>query len=249
MLFALQVDKLEQTYDFLRYSRDIENVQVKNRAKAQIGGRNASRNSDEITSTGSFLSNLSAISGTETETDFLGTSAGILIDSFHDDLPDSMGSDELDEMLSQPASLLEQTFRVTSNPDQVYIDAGEYNISSYDASDLMVHNTLKRSNKYLHVSNDFTKANLSVACRKQKENALDQINSDPIYEKINGDYDSDDENKENSTMVNGVTDRRMSTLHQDDLASKIQDPLIGCQHTFSRRTASRSDVCVHCSKK
>lgn len=240
---------MHQTYEILRYSPSIDDKKQTNNNSTDDGDE---QNCDEITSTGSFLSDLSDVSATDD--DFLGTTENLL----HQNKSMSMefnaifgttqteNSDEKMAVPSQPfsESPLEKTFMIkNSSPKNP--------ISDDRKNRMKVPSPLTFSKKFLHLSDNFTISKLCETKGKRSFNSMQSVHSDcnPIYEQINGDDDDGGlfrlknnlkniEPKNVGTSVTPTNSKLEAFNHAHD-----------CQHTFSYHTASRSVSCFMCSKK
>lgn len=242
---------MHQTYEILRYSPSIDEKKQSNNTAADDVDE---QNFDEITSTGSFLSDLSDVSATDD--DFLGT-----IENVHQNksmsmefnaifgTPHAEKSDKKMAVPSQPfnENPLEKTFMIkNSSPTK--------NLISDDRKNrLKVPSPLAISKKFLHLSDNFTISKLCDTKGKRSFNSMQSCDSEcnPIYEQIYG--DDDDRRggafrlKNNLKNIEPKNDGIAVTPTNSKLETLInaQD----CQHTFSYRTASRSVTCFLCSKK
>ena len=236
---------MHQTYEILRYSPSID---VKKQCNNHANDVNE-QNYDEITSTGSFLSEMSDISATDD--DILGTN-----ENLHQQKSMSMefnaifgstteNSDKKMAVPSQPfnENALEKTFMIK--------DLSPKTQTSDDRKNrLKIPSPMTFSKKFLHLSDNFINSKLCETIGKRSFNAMHSNDSDcnPIYERI----DDEDEGgvfrlKNSLKNIEPKTDGALvtPTNSKSDALINAQD----CHHTFSYRTASRSTTCFLCSKK
>lgn len=224
---------MQRTYEFLRNQElDEAKFDKKSIRNVQYDGTN-----DEITSTGSFLSNLGDITCTDDDIH----SANVR--------SNAANHENYANKLAIHRNLMEKTFKEKQNPNET-LDDSEIESSSE------VLSPSKRPKQFLHVSDDFTNAKLSEARSKRSFELMssEETDSNPIYECIVDDDSSFlSDNKENN-----VSDREVKVatiesteapIHKVDSKSEVLLNPHNCQHNFAHRTALRSEVCFLCSKK
>lgn len=265
---------MHQTYEILRYSPSIDdkkpnkdNVAATIVAAAADGDDVDGENSDELTSTGSFLSDLSDVSATDI--DFLGTT-----ENLHPNKSMSMEFNAIfgtqlensDKKMavpsSQPLSLLNSvhhqsalektpfTIKNSSPPKKPPTPMCDEQRKNHR---LKVPSPLTLTKKFLHLSDNFTNSKLYDSVKNKRSfNAMQSCDSDcnPIYEQINDDDDGvgglfrlknnlkNIEPKNSGISITPSNSKTDGLIHAHD-----------CQHTFSYHTASRSVACFLCSKK
>ncbi|XP_055301047.1 rac GTPase-activating protein 1-like [Sitodiplosis mosellana] len=214
------------------------------------------KNVDEMTSTGSFLSDLSELSPNEenyidnTEAIFQSRQTSKEFDTIFDDR-------ENQEKLakSKNKGLLEKTFQVIANQSDKRNQSLDESPDSGDISEYnrRVQSPPKRIKKHIHVSEEINRAKQkkSKEYRARRELSSEEVNPNPIYERIEGDGNNSFafDNRGNWPKIeSAVTKTSSNFLYGTD--SKSDLPIdSNCKHTFSHRNASRSVVCFHCSKK
>lgn len=249
-----QRNKLHQTYEILRYSPSIDdNNQPDKKQQNSNTDDGDGQNYDELTSTGSFLSELSDVSATDD--DFLGT-----VDNLHQNKSLSMEFNAIfgtppenpDRKLAVPSqsshvNRLEKTFLIRNLlPSKIQI-SNDQNIGRMRAS-----SPVNYSKKFLHVSDNFSNAKLYETKGKRSYNAMQVCDDDcnPIYEQIidedggglfrlkNNLKNIDRPKNDDGTLISPTDSKMQAAINSNE-----------CQHTFSYRTASRSVLCFLCSKK
>lgn len=238
--------KLEQTYEILR--SDLE----KNEGRLKEKAAKTYNNNDEITSTGSFLSNLSDISGTENE----------VFETLFEECMDMCGdvpekeNDRKHVQVSQwlDKSLFEKTIQVKLNKNETCAQNSNENSklkSNADRPKLQIPSkTNKKYSSGQITDSSYSYKQASGQFQQQNSSEDDQV---PIYERIDDDsllFEHDDENKIIISQRNGNEKNHMGPLISE-VGTKPErdvDPH-SCQHKFSHRSASRSVVCFLCSKK
>lgn len=256
---------MHQTYEILRYSPSIDDKKPSNHvaataAAAAIAADDVDeQNSDELTSTGSFLSDLSDVSATDI--DFLGTTENLLQNKSMSMEFNAIFGTSLENHpeqkkkvavpSSQPLShsALEKSFKIRSSSPKKSSPNGD----DRSKNRLKVPSPLTLTKKFLHLSDNFSNSKLCEAVKgKRSYNAMQSCDSDcnPIYEQINDDDDGvgglfrlknnlkNIEQKNSGISLTPFNSKSDSLIHTHD-----------CQHTFSYHTASRSVTCFLCSKK
>lgn len=244
---------MKQAYEYLRspIAEDNPNDRKSNNKYVQ----NDAQTNDEITSTGSFLSNLSDMSVTDDdilETSTLGfnaTSNNITYNIAKDMTQNNNG-------LSIDKSWFEKTLQAKHSRDIISQNADDTEIEFESSSEVL--SPSKRPKKYLHVAENFSIAKLSDGHSKRSFEIIssDEISSNPIYERIKGSESSFElDDKENNGNYRNIDTPETIVEHIEipickvDSKTEIAINPRNCQHTFSHRTALRSDVCFLCSKK
>lgn len=250
---------MHQTYEILRYSPSIDDKKPSNNTAATATAADDvdDQNSDELTSTGSFLSDLSDVSATDI--DFLGTTENLhqnksMSMEFNAIFGTPLENAEKKKMAvpsSQPSnhhSALEKTFMVRHSSPKKSLN-GDERLKNR----LKVPSPMALTKKFLHLSDNFSNSKLCEAVKgKRSFNAMQSCDSDcnPIYEQINDDDDGvgglfrlknnlkNIEQKSSGLSVTPFNSKSDGLIHAHD-----------CQHTFSYHTASRSVTCFLCSKK
>lgn len=246
---------MHQTYEILRYSPSLDDKTTSNpshAATAPAADNVDDQNSDELTSTGSFLSDLSDVSATDI--DFFGTTENLQ--------PNKSMSTEFKAIFGTPSEKPEKKKMAvpSSQPlSQSVLDKtfmakkSSPNCSDRSNSRLKVPSPLTLTKKFLHLSDNFSNSKLCDAVKgKRSFNAMQSCDSDnnPIYEQINDDDDGVDglfrlkNNLKNIEQKNSGISLISSNSKPDGLIHAHD-----CQHTFSYHTASRSVTCFMCSKK
>lgn len=243
--------KLSQTYEILRYDRGMEIAQQE---KDQNKRKDAnSRNSDEyITSTGSFLSELSEIS--QTEDDYIGGAKTVfssrkLTKEFDTIFVDTHGDQEnvAKSTAFNSRNLLEKTFNVSVNPSKKRDQALDESRSDGSECNPRVRSQPKRIKKHNHVAEDFNRAKQAMPTEVQAFSS-DEVDPNPIYERIDDSSFGFDSRENWQKIRNVVTKSSSSMLYGANSKSELMiSP--NCQHTFAHRNASRSVICFICSKK
>lgn len=248
---------MHQTYEILRYSPSIDDKKPCNNIVAAATATDDAdeQNSDELTSTGSFLSDLSDVSATDI--DFLGTT-----ENLHQHRSMSMDFNAIfgtqlentDKKMAVPSSqplnqsALEKIFQMKNSSPKKPSPNGDDRMKNR----LKVPSPLALTKKFLHLSDNFTNSKLCDAVKgKRSFNAMQSSDSDcnPIYEQINDDDGvgglfrlknnlKNIEPKNSGMSVTASNSKSEGLIHAQD-----------CQHTFSYHTASRSVSCFLCSKK
>lgn len=216
--------------------------------------------STEITSTGSFLSNLSEISQTEddyidnTQTIFTSRHLSKEFDTIFDNNENDKNFNK-----STNENLHEKTFHVNVNPSKKRDQCLDESLSFDDSSEpnYKVQSPPKRVKK--------SEYNRSRQLSPKEERTLramssDEIDSNPIYERIDIESSSFDlDNMQNwqnkkravtkapSSLLYATDSKTSSSLLYGGDPKSVLNPI--CQHTFAHRTASRSVICFLCSKK
>lgn len=237
--------KLERTYEILR--SDLE----KNEGRLKEKAAKTYNNNDEITSTGSFLSNLSDISGTENE----------VFETLFEECMDMCGEPEKENdrkhvQVSQwlDKSLFEKTFQVKLNKNETCAQISNENSKLKSNADRPKLQIPSKTNKK-YSSDQITDSSYSynhASGQFQQQNSS-EYDKGPIYERIDDDtllFEHDDENKIITSQRNGNERSDMGPLISEvnTIPEQDVDPH-SCQHKFSHRSASRSVVCFLCSKK
>lgn len=223
--------------------------------------------STEITSTGSFLSNLSEIS--QTEDDYIGNTQAIFTSRHLSKEFNTLFDDKenlKNDTKSTNEGLHEKTFHVNANPSKKRDQCLDESLSFDDDSESnhKVKSPPKRAKKNLRVSAEYNRSRQLSPKEEQTLRAMssDEIDSNPIYERIDIESSSFDlDNMQNwqnakrnvtkapSSLLYGTDSKTSSSLLYgvDPKSVLLINPI--CQHTFAHRTASRSVVCFLCSKK
>lgn len=263
--------KLAQAYDMVRPDSVTNMTKRKKVQKKWIQPNNDNNDeitSTEITSTGSFLSELSEIS--QTEDDYIDNTEAIFtsrhlskeFDTIFDDMNDKENRKNVTK--STDEGLHEKTFRVNANMNQKRDQRSDESFSFDDDSESnhKVQSPPKRAKKH-RVSAEYKNRQLN----HKEEPTLramssDEVDSNPIYERIdteNNSFDLDNlRNLQNakrtiaktpSSLLYATDSKASSSLLYgvDPKSAQLNNPI--CQHTFAHRTASRSVVCFLCSKK
>lgn len=232
---------MEQTYEMLRYDRKLIEKRLKEKTNSNDNINDA--NNDEITSTGSFLSNLSDVSGTQTENDLFESSQSSQVSKEFNEIFGLTYNDEngSTENISRKR-LLERTFQVQSNTNDM---------SAQDVTDKFEIGNRQKMERPSKQSMKYP-SDTKIESQFHRQNSGD-TDSNPIYERIDDDsllFGYDNANKENSEKVDSAVESRSGTLSPeiDQNEEMVVNPH-SCQHTFSHRNASRSVVCFLCSKK
>lgn len=233
---------MHQTYEILRCSPSIDDKKQKNHAD-EVNEQNC----DEITSTGSFLSDLSDVSATDD--DFLGTAEEL--NAIFGRPPDT-NSDKKLAVPSQPLkeNALEKTFMIKNTSPNKILLSDDRKICR-----MKIPSPLTLSKKFLHMSDNFTNSKLCEnIIGKRSFNAMQSCDSDcnPIYEQINDDDDGVGGGgifRLKNNLKNIVSKNDGALVVPTDSKPEIVANAHDCQHTFSYRTASRSVLCFLCSKR
>lgn len=230
---------MEQTYEMLRYDHKL--IEKRLKEKTNLNDNINDANNDEITSTGSFLSNLSDVSGTQTENDLFESSQSSQVSKEFNEIFGFTYNNEngSSENISRKR-LLEKTFQVQSNTNEM---SAQVITDKFDIGNRQkMQRPSKQPTKYPSDTN--------IESQFHRQNSGD-TESNPIYERIDDDsllfgY----ANKENSEKVDSAVESRSGTLSPeiDQNVELVVNPH-SCQHTFSHRSASRSVICFLCSKK
>lgn len=235
--------KLNQTYDLLRYDQGMQKPLTEKKNDQKRKNNPNSKNNDEITSTGSFLSSLSGVSET---VDYYGdgthkvTIERNLSKEFDDIFGDMSRNDE--PTLLANKSQMEKTFQVNHTPKRENDRKNALSFSDSE-SDRRVQSPPKRQKRYLHVSEDFSRGKMSQLKKKQpvlesmQTITSTDVESNPVYERIDTNSSLDFESRENiRDMANTMEPQLLLDSHR-------------CQHRFSHHTAPQSVICFLCSKR
>lgn len=240
---------MKQAYEYLR-SPNAEDNPIDRKSHKNV--QNDGQTNDEITSTGSFLSNLSDMSVTD---DDILDSSTLGFNATSNNITYNIAKDMTQNNdFSIEKSWLENTLQAkhgrditTKNPTDTEIESSSEVLSPS-----------KRPKKYLHVADNFSIAKLSNGRSKRSFETMssNEIDSNPIYERIKdseSSFDLDDKendgyNRNIDTPETIVENVDVPIFKVDSKTEIVINPR-NCQHTFSHRTALRSDVCFLCSKK
>lgn len=250
--------KLKQTYEILRYDRKQCAGRLTERPKKDF---NADKNNDEITSTGSFLSNLSDVSFTQTENDIFETSKLSKLskefNAIFGTAPDNTETQNTDGTLTDASqqvknAMFEKTFEIETQPKRhAQIMDDNFNFKNTGNRHKMQSPSRRRPMKCPSVET----INSTYLERKEKRELQHQSSSEvdpnPIYERIDDDsmileYDTRANVQHLGRSVESASD---ILLYKIDANPKQTVSPHSCQHTFSHRSASRSVFCFLCSKK
>ncbi|XP_055301048.1 rac GTPase-activating protein 1-like [Sitodiplosis mosellana] len=239
--------KVIRTYEYLRYDRGME---VENRDKTQDTWNDLNdKNKDEITSTGSFLSDLSEIS--QTEDDYIENAEAMLTSRQL-----AKEFENLEHFATSTAltnkSLCEKTFQINGQDDECEqcLDSSRSSIDDDSECNRRVQTPPKHAEKHLHTTEEVNRAKLQIPkeYRALREISSNEANADPIYEQTHwfGNGSLAPGNKENwHKTENAATKTSNRPSYEENSKYKLQN----CNHTFIHQFASRSVDCFHCSKK
>lgn len=245
--------KLNQTYDLLRYDQGMEKQSTENENEQNKNDNPNNKNNDEITSTGSFLSNLSGVSET---VDYYGEGAQKVIvernlsTEFVNIFGDMPKNDEPALVNKSP---FEKTFQIRRHSNNKREKDRNNTLSFSDSeSDRRVQSPPKRQKKHLHVSENFSHGHISNLRKKQSIQTISStdVESNPVYDRIDTTSSFDFDSRENiREMANAVTQSFDGFLQQINTKPELLLNPNRCQHSFSHHTAPQSIVCFLCSKK
>lgn len=230
---------MEQTYDFLRGKNRVENI---NDGESNELAEIDVHANDEITSTGSFLSNLSDLS--ITDDDIIDISS----------LQLNVNSNTQINQMTIDQNWLENTIPVSYNRNSIN-NRCVNNTEIELGCDSKVLGPKKRPKMYLHVDENFTNGKLCDEHSKPSVEIDELIsNESHIYAQI-GDNDCLFEHDDKENIVKNGNGNVKEEIVIDIPVSKVNSKSEvainpnNCHHSFSHRSALRSEVCFHCSKK
>lgn len=244
---------MHQTYEILRHSPSIDEKKTTNTASDNA---DVEENYDELTSTGSFLSDLSDVSNNDD--DLLA-----IADNLHPNKSLSMEFNAIfngiptknpDKKLAIPL----MPFNIENGREKTALlqtTQSHPGISNDRKNRMKIPSPLTLTKKFLHVSDNFTISKLcDNTIGKRSFNAMQLCDNDcnPIYEQIKGESsgsDDDDRGVKNNLKNIEVPKNDGTPVAPVNSQSEIAIKAHECHHTFSYQPASKSVLCFLCSKR